>query len=59
MRPIPEKVDFPAKGARLTGYYYPAQSRVRANLVLHGATGVPQQFYRILPRGRQKMASDF
>lgn len=46
MRQIPEKVGFSAKGARLTGYYYPAQGRVRANLVLHGATGVPQQFYR-------------
>lgn len=32
-------------GARLTGRYYPPRGTVIANLVLHGATGVPQRYY--------------
>lgn len=43
-------VSIEADGARLAGYYYPAQGVRRAGLVLHGATGVPQRFYRHFAR---------
>lgn len=44
--PLPQKIEISAEGARLTGTWYPASGVTRANLVLHGATGVPQRFYR-------------
>jgi len=34
-----------AEGAQLTARYMPPVGPARANLVLHGATGVPQKFY--------------
>ncbi|MGD9918263.1 MAG: alpha/beta fold hydrolase [Paenirhodobacter sp.] len=46
MQPAPRKIEIPAEGARLVGTYYPPEGPARANLVLHGATGVPQRFYR-------------
>lgn len=42
----PQRIEIPADGARLIGTWYPAPGAARANLVLHGATGVPQRFYR-------------
>lgn len=42
----PQRVEIDAKSARLIGYYYSPEGKTRANLVLHGATGVPQRFYR-------------
>lgn len=46
MEQEPQRVKIDAKGARLIGYYYLPEGEIRANLVLHGATGVPQRFYR-------------
>lgn len=46
MQAEPEKHEISAEGARLAGTYYPPQGAAQANLVLHGATGVPQRFYR-------------
>lgn len=43
---FPREIEITADGARLVGCYYPPQGTARANLVLHGATGVPQRFYR-------------
>ncbi len=44
---ISEKLDLTieAEGARLAACYYPPRGTARANLVLHGATGVPQRYY--------------
>lgn len=42
----PETIRIEADGATLTGRYYPATGPARAHLVLNGATGVPQRFYR-------------
>ncbi|WP_095588367.1 alpha/beta hydrolase family protein [Actibacterium ureilyticum] len=39
-----------AKGARLTARFTPAVGPTRANLVLHGATGVPQRYYQPFAR---------
>lgn len=39
-------VKFQARGAPLQGHYYEPSGAVRANLVLHGATGVHQRYYR-------------
>ncbi|WP_158965383.1 alpha/beta hydrolase family protein [Chachezhania sediminis] len=41
-----QRIEIEAEGARLAGRYMPPEGDVRANLVLHGATGVPQRFYR-------------
>lgn len=46
MESAPRKIDIPAEGAHLVGTYYAPQGQVRATLLLHGATGVPQRFYR-------------
>jgi len=35
-----------AKGAQLVGRYTPPSGAMRANLVIHPATGVPQRYYR-------------
>lgn len=35
-----------AQGVELAGRYYPPIGPIRANLVLHPATGVPQRYYR-------------
>ncbi|RWR44354.1 alpha/beta fold hydrolase [Sinirhodobacter ferrireducens] len=42
----PQKIAIAAEGASLAGTYYAPSGEVRASLVLHGATGVPQRFYR-------------
>lgn len=42
----PEPIQINANGNSMAGKYYPPQGTPRANLVLHGATGVPQRFYR-------------
>ncbi|WP_420005668.1 alpha/beta fold hydrolase [Arenibacterium sp. LLYu02] len=41
-----EKITIGSAGARLLGTLYKAEGTARASLVLHGATGVPQRFYR-------------
>lgn len=46
MTPSPQKTEIFAEGARLVGTWYPPKQKLRASLVLHGATGVPQRFYR-------------
>ncbi|WP_319531791.1 hypothetical protein [uncultured Cohaesibacter sp.] len=46
MEPQPDRLEFDAENARLTGFYYAPEGRPRANLVLHGATGVPQRYSR-------------
>ncbi|MDO5658426.1 MAG: alpha/beta fold hydrolase [Paracoccus sp. (in: a-proteobacteria)] len=42
---MPQTVSIEAKGATLSGLFYPPQGKARAHLVLHGATGVPQGYY--------------
>ena len=42
----PERVTIEAEGATLAGRFYPALGPARATLLIHGATGVPQRFYR-------------
>ncbi|MCB1340643.1 MAG: alpha/beta hydrolase [Pseudooceanicola sp.] len=42
----PEAISFPAEGAILQGVLYLPPSPPRAAVVLNGATGVPQGFYR-------------
>ncbi|QFS96312.1 Alpha/beta hydrolase family protein [Labrenzia sp. THAF191b] len=44
--PRVQNVAISAEGAELQGSYYRPQGAVLANLVLHGATGVQQYFYR-------------
>lgn len=39
-----------AEGAVLSGRFFAAQGAARANLVLHGATGVPQRYYAAFAR---------
>lgn len=46
MQQAAEKVEIAAFGARLAGHFFPAAGPARANLVIHGATGVPQRFYK-------------
>jgi predicted alpha/beta hydrolase len=46
MESAPQKIEFLSRTARLVGTYHRPRGNVRANLVLHGATGVPQRFYR-------------
>lgn len=41
-----QKIAIPANGVTLAGTWFPASAAPRASLVLHGATGVPQRFYR-------------
>lgn len=41
----PRSVTIEAEGARLAACYYGPAGVARANLVLHGATGVPQRYY--------------
>lgn len=44
---VPQKITIEAEGgARLSARYTPPEGSVRANLVVHGATGVPQRYYR-------------
>ncbi|RCS22097.1 alpha/beta fold hydrolase [Phyllobacterium salinisoli] len=40
------QVTIEAQGAQLQGLYYEPSGAPRAHLVLHGATGVPQRYYR-------------
>lgn len=42
----PQKIEIKAEGAALAARWYPPDGCPRASLVLHGATGVPQRFYR-------------
>ncbi|MCA2012198.1 alpha/beta fold hydrolase [Cereibacter sphaeroides] len=46
MSQSPETICIEADGATLTGRYSPATGPQRATLLLNGATGVPQRFYR-------------
>jgi len=46
MDPVSQKVEIVTDGAHLAGRYYLPAGGAVANLVLHGATGVPQRFYR-------------
>jgi predicted alpha/beta hydrolase len=46
-----------AEGAQLVGRFFAAQGETVANLVLHGATGVPQRFY--MPFARWASARGF
>lgn len=45
-KPQGEEIAIEAEGARLAGRFFAAEGPARAHLVLHGATGVPQRFYR-------------
>ncbi len=42
----PQPVTIQAEGALLAGRFYRPRGAAHAHLVLHGATGVPQRFYR-------------
>lgn len=42
----PQAIRIDAGTAQLSGRFYPPQGVARAHAVLHGATGVPQQYYR-------------
>ena len=46
MSPTPETIPFGPSSSPLVGQWYPAQGQMQAAMVLHGATGVPQRFYR-------------
>ena len=46
MEQAAQTITIPADGATLIGTWYPASDAPRASLLLHGATGVPQRFYR-------------
>ena len=46
MSPTPETISFGPSSSPLVGQWYPAQGQMQAAIVLHGATGVPQRFYR-------------
>ncbi|MFY1710544.1 alpha/beta hydrolase family protein [Tritonibacter mobilis] len=46
MSPTPETIPFGPSSNPLVGQWYPAQGHMQAAMVLHGATGVPQRFYR-------------
>lgn len=39
-------VTIESNGVQLSGIYYAPRGAMRANLVVHGATGVPQRYYR-------------
>lgn len=41
----PSQLTIKSEGADLIGTYYAPGGRALANLVLHGATGVPQRYY--------------
>lgn len=41
-----QKITVPTEGGQLVGTWYPTEVEPRASLLLHGATGVPQRFYR-------------
>lgn len=42
----PAQIEIAAEGAALRGRFHAPRGPVRAHMVLHGATGVPQRFYR-------------
>jgi len=46
MSQAPEVVSFGSSHAPLVGKWHPAHGPQRAAMVVHGATGVPQRFYR-------------
>ncbi|AXT37171.1 alpha/beta fold hydrolase (plasmid) [Phaeobacter sp. LSS9] len=46
MEQAAEKVTIPYAGSTIIGTFYQASGTPRASLVLNGATGVPQRFYR-------------
>lgn len=46
MEQNPREIFINAEGAQLVGHYFPALGSCRAALVLNGATGVPQRYYR-------------
>ena len=63
--PAPERVDLrTADGTRVTATRYPAAGSPRASLLVAGATGVPQGFYRrfaehAAARGHEVMTLDY
>lgn len=48
--PLVQELTIEADGAQLAARFYPPEGKVRAHLVLHPATGVPQRYYASFAR---------